>query len=149
MYCMCACNSQEMDVERRVLSPSYLVFHICKWKHTLPYMHHPHRLSVKTRGPFTFPPDGNWEKKEQAFFDRSDTTSTDIASQTTTCPARERRNCCTFSQKTWETSSAIWQRHSFHFSKPWTEETNGIVFQSVRVTAWEKGGEKKHDLRAS
>ena len=58
--------------------------------------------------------------------------------QTTTCPAWERRNYCKFSQKNnWETSSPIWQRPrsspSLNFSKPWTKETNGTVFQSVSV----------------
>lgn len=72
--------------------------------HTLPFMQHSLSacLSVKTWALFTFPPGGNWQKKEQAFLDRSDTSSADSATQTTTYPAREgndtAENC---SQKTW------------------------------------------------
>ncbi len=118
--------------------------------HTLPNMHHSHSLPVKTWNLFTFPPGGNWQKKEQACLDRSDTSGAGTATQTTTCPARERRSCCTFSQKAWETSSEIWQRHraprvsiSKNLGRRGLTVLSFKVCVCVSMTVWEKGRKQK------
>lgn len=103
------------------------------------------RLSVKTWSAFTFPPGGNWQKKEQASLDRSDTSGAGSATQTTASPAQERRNYWRYSQGSFfrdPTEAQEWPR--LYFSKLWPPETNGTVFESLSVfclcvKVWKEG----------
>lgn len=80
---------------------------------------------------FSFPPDGNWQKKGTSLLTEV-TLAARAQLQRTQAAQLERGETAPFSLKTRVTSSEIWQRHSgppsFHLSNP-----DGIVFWSLCV----------------